>query len=182
VVTATQLLALGGAVLAAVLLWQFAPVAWRALRSWSSYRAGLACYEKGDMAGAEAAWREAVDRFQLNVSARLGLGKLLARRGDAPGAIEQYEEALRTKPGYVKAHMNLANVLLSQRRFDDALEHYELAAAAGVHRAQKMIGMIHHRHHGDRKRALAAYTRYLYEVGPDPEVERWLKELPPGDS
>ena len=170
-------LALIGVAAVAAVLFRFGPDAYHAARSWNAYRKGLGRYQQGDTAGAEALWREAAAISPYSSSARFGLGKLLAERGDVDGAIEQYREALRARPGYVKARMNLANALLASESFDEALEQYELAAAAGLHRAQKMIGMIQQRHRNDRQRALAAYSQYVYHVGRDPEIEAWIREL-----
>jgi len=158
-------------------LYRFAPVAFGAARSWNAYRRGLARYNAGDLEGAERCWQEAVRLSWLNVSARLGLGKLLAARGRAEQALRQYREALEVKPGYGKAHMNMANLLLELGRHDQAVQSYELAAAAGIHRAHKMMGMIYQQHHRDRRRALENYARYLNVVGRDPEVEAWIRKL-----
>jgi tetratricopeptide (TPR) repeat protein len=166
-----------GAVVAVVVLYCFLPEAHRAWRSWNLYRRGLGEYKRGDTDAAEVLWREAVAASAANVSARLGLGKLLVSRGDAPGALEQYRQALAVKPGYGKARINMANVLLSQNAADEALEQYELAVGAGIKRAHKMIGMIQQHHRKDRAKALAAYSRYMYEVGPDAEIEAWIREL-----
>ena len=177
-----QIIGVVAGVVALAVVVRFLPEALRGTRSWNVYRQGLGRYDQGDVDGAEALWREALAISPFNKSARFGLGKLLASRGDADGAAEQYREALRLKPGYAKARMNLGNVLLSQQKMDEALEQYELAAAAGVERAHKMIGMIQQRHRNDRQQALAAYTRYLYHVGPDAEIEAWIRQLTGKDS
>jgi len=160
-----------------VVLYRFAPIAFGAARSWNAYRKGLAAYKAGEFTEAEGRWNDAVRLSWLNVSARLGLGKLLAARGDGEGGLAHYREALKVKPGYGKAHMNMANLLLELGRHEEAVASYELAAAAGVHRAHKMMGMIHQQHHRDRRRALESYARYLNAVGDDPEVALWIRRL-----
>lgn len=71
------------------------------------YYLGLALYGTHDLAGAEAQFRETVERSSSFSAAHSDLGSVLFERGDQPGAVSELQEALRLDPGNAKVRANL---------------------------------------------------------------------------
>ncbi len=69
---------------------------------------------KGDMAGAEKAYRECLKIVPSYPHARFGLGAMLEGRGDIAGAEKAYRECLKIDPSQTGARYNLGR-LLNQR-------------------------------------------------------------------
>jgi tetratricopeptide (TPR) repeat protein len=77
------------------------------------------------LAGAAAAYREAIRLWPKLVEAHNNLGIVLKRQGDLAGAAAAHREAIRFDPGHVFAHTNLGGVLA---------ELGDLPGAAAAHR------------------------------------------------
>ena len=80
------------------------------------YNVGCALDERGDLDGAEAAYRAAVAAEPGDPSAHNNLGTMLRLvRGDVDGAEVAYRAAVAADPGYAKAHNNLGLLLQVER-------------------------------------------------------------------
>jgi Flp pilus assembly protein TadD len=91
---------------------------------------GTALALRGDVAGAEAHYREAIRIDPRYAEAQTALGVVLAHQGRFPEALERQREALRLSPQSSKVLFNLAAV---EARLGDAASaerHYALAVAA----------------------------------------------------
>jgi len=73
-----------------------------------------------DVAGAEAAYLQALELDPLHGAARANLGYLRERLGDLPAAELHYRLALDLLPGSAQLHQNLGVLLLKQKRFAES--------------------------------------------------------------
>jgi tetratricopeptide (TPR) repeat protein len=90
--------------------------------------------ERGDKAGAEAAYRAAIAADPQQADAHYNLGALLDERGDKAGAETAYRTAIAAGPEHGSAHCNLG-VILFQRE--------DLAGAARLFAAALKIDPSH---------------------------------------
>lgn len=89
---------------------------------------GNALQSLGDLDGAIAAFREAIEGHPDYLLARVNLGRALEIKGDADGAIAQLRQAVRD--GNLALHHNdLGNVLVHSGHRDEAIECYKKALA-----------------------------------------------------
>ena len=72
---------------------------------------GNALEDAGDLAGAEAAYRQAIAAAPRSARAPLNLGIVLAARGDDAGATAAYEAALALEPAHPFANYNFARLV-----------------------------------------------------------------------
>ena len=89
---------------------------------------GSALYSLGDLDGAIAAYREALDGHPEYAMARKALSETLERRGDVDGAIAQLREGIRLSNSAL-CHLSLGNLLLRNGRRDEAIASYQKAVA-----------------------------------------------------
>ena len=92
-------------------------------------RLGSALLLRGDLAGATAAYRRAVDAAPDVAEIHAGLGAALLRGGDTAGAVGELERAIAIDPGYQVAHYQLGLALRKLGRAADG--DRELAAGQG---------------------------------------------------
>jgi Flp pilus assembly protein TadD len=79
--------------------------------------------EQGDLAGAQARFREALSIAPASSSAHRFLGKALLKSGDAPGAVAEYREAARLRPEDAQLRYELAQALdADQQRVEAVTE------------------------------------------------------------
>ena len=110
------------------------------------YNVGCALDERGDLDGAEAAYRAAVAAEPGDPSAHNNLGTMLRLvRGDVDGAEVAYRAAVAADPGYAKAHNNLG-LLLQVERNDlvgaEAAYRAAIAAEPGYAAAYDCLGSV----------------------------------------
>jgi serine/threonine protein kinase/Flp pilus assembly protein TadD len=89
---------------------------------------GNALSRTGDLDGAIAAYREALDGHPDYVKARLPLAEALERKGDLDGALAELREAARFA-NHASSHLLLGNVLFRSGRRDEAIASYRKAIA-----------------------------------------------------
>ena len=94
---------------------------------------GVALAEGGDVAGATAYFRRAVEGDAASPEANNNLAQALALQGDFAGAIPHYEAALRGDPTLMGVDFNLGVALERVGRTGDSLSHYERAVELDPH-------------------------------------------------
>jgi tetratricopeptide (TPR) repeat protein len=90
---------------------------------------GHALAAKGDMAGAEAAYREATSAEPNSVGAVTGLAGVLRQTKRAAEAEPMLKKVIDASPGAVEAYKEMARVKIALGRSQDALADANLAAA-----------------------------------------------------
>jgi len=90
---------------------------------------GHALEAKGDMAGAEAAYREGVKADPKGLAETIGLASVLRATGRAAEAEPLLKGAIDRSPGAVEAYKEMARVKIALGRAQDALADASLAAA-----------------------------------------------------
>ena len=116
-----------GVLMAGVVNWPVHPESRLDAMAWMNV--GVAMAESGDVAGATAYFRRAVEGHPESAEANNNLGMALALQGDFAGAVLCYETALASKPGLMGVDYNLAVALEGVGRLDEARMHYERALA-----------------------------------------------------
>ncbi len=96
----------------------------------AAYQAGLAAFERGDLAGAEAQLRQATTIDPRAHQAHFALGTVLDRSGDPTGARRAYREALSLVPDFEPAIAEMAFGYLRAGQLSEA------SSFLRVHRAQ----------------------------------------------
>jgi Flp pilus assembly protein TadD len=88
---------------------------------------GVVLHDRGDLAGAEAAYREVLRLDPKYAPAHSNLGTVLHNRGDLAGAEAAYRAALRLDPEDAYAHTGLGNVLRAREDLAGAEAAYREA-------------------------------------------------------
>ncbi len=84
---------------------------------------------KGDMAAAEATYRQAMAADPKALTPTIGLATVLRRTGRAAEAEPMLAKVIEASPGAVPAYKEMARVKIAQKRAQDALADASLAAA-----------------------------------------------------
>jgi len=83
---------------------------------------------RDDLAGAEAAYRRAIDACPDDLAAKLLLGNVLCDLGRHDEAERSYDDCIEVRPDFFEAYYNLADNLERAGRFEDAAEAFARAA------------------------------------------------------
>lgn len=86
-----------------------------------AYRRGMDASSRGDNAGAQAAFQEALSADSTSFRAAYNLGVLADRAGQADQALNFYRQALRIQPDYERAVEGVVRVYVRQGRAADAV-------------------------------------------------------------
>jgi tetratricopeptide (TPR) repeat protein len=102
---------------------------------------GHALDGKGDMAGAEAAYRKAMAEDATRIAPVVGLASVLRKTGRAAEAEPMLQKVIDASPGAVEAYKEQARVKLALGRAQDALGDASLAAAMSENdpEAQRLV-------------------------------------------
>ena len=84
---------------------------------------------KGDMAAAEASYKQAIAADAKSISATVGLATVLRKTGRAAEAEPMLAKLIDAQPGAVAAYKEMARVKIAQGRAQDALADANIAAA-----------------------------------------------------
>ena len=90
---------------------------------------GYAQEAKGDLAAAEAAYREALAKEPKLASATIGLARVLRRTGRAAEAEPMLKQVIEAAPGAIDAYKESARVKMALNRAGDAVGDASIAAA-----------------------------------------------------
>ena len=126
----------------------------------SEFRHGVEL-ESSDKAGAEAAYRRALELAPDYADAFINLGALLCEAERCGEAVELFDEAIRRCPDHALLYFNRAIALEDQGRVSDALASYETSlrldpALADAHFNAARL----YEQRGDGKRALRHLSAY----------------------
>lgn len=99
------------------------PAAWHAL--------GLVRLSRGDLDGAQRAYRSGLLADPEALANRVGLATLALRRGDLPGALVQYDAIAASRPRLPDAQLGRSFALMGMGRFDEARRALDRAARLG---------------------------------------------------
>jgi tetratricopeptide (TPR) repeat protein len=91
------------------------------------YNLGIVLNGQGDIDGAIAHYRQAIELRPSYSEAHYNLGRLLAQKGQLGDAIAHYQKALELNPADAEAHNNLGATLFASGRADEAVAHYRKA-------------------------------------------------------
>jgi tetratricopeptide (TPR) repeat protein len=86
-------------------------------------------FHQGDFNGAEARYRESLQRHPLHPGLHNSLGTVLAHHGRQTEAVAHYRKALNLAPGFTSARFNLANSLAGLEDLQGALEQLQQVLA-----------------------------------------------------
>jgi tetratricopeptide (TPR) repeat protein len=109
--------------------------------SGASAALGHALEARGDMSGAEAAYREAIAADATALAPAVGLATVLRQTGRAAEAEPLLKKAIDASPGAVEAYKEMARVKIALGRAQEALADASLAAAMAENdpEAQKLV-------------------------------------------
>jgi TPR repeat protein len=127
----------------------------------ADYREGMAAWDRGDLAGALAALREAAEAGDPRAQDQLGImfeeGQGVAR--DDVTAVFWYEKA--AEQGYAPAQLNLGRMYRNGKGVEQdeaqAVRWYERAARQGLAIAQFFLGLMYDTGKGVTQDPVAAY-------------------------
>lgn len=97
--------------------------------AYTCFQEGVACEEAGDDAGAEQAFRAALERDPKLAAAYTNLGRLAHTRGERDLAREHFVQALSLDPDQPEARFNLANLYDEQDELELAVAEYRRVVA-----------------------------------------------------
>ena len=86
---------------------------------------GLALAQKGDVEGAIAQYKMALEIHPNDEDVHYNLGVELFLKGDVDGAVAQYKTALEIAPGNAEYHNNLGSALFAKGAVEDAVAQFE---------------------------------------------------------
>ena len=125
-----------------------------------AFKKGMDAFNAGDMAGAEAAYKEVIAKDPTRFEAYHNLGLVYSRKKDLPAAEAAFQKALEIKPDYDDAYVNLANAYISNGQTPKAYEIAVKAAAAQPQsgKLQYLVGYVAY-NTGKADEAMAALTK-----------------------
>ena len=86
---------------------------------------GLALAKKGDVEGAIAQFRQALEIHPDDAEIHYNLGVALFVKGDLDGAIAQYQKALDNAPDNAEFHNNLGTALFAKGSVEEAIAQFQ---------------------------------------------------------
>lgn len=122
----------------------------------------LASHRSGQLARAEAIYRQAIALKPEFVEAHNNLGMVLMSMGRFDEAIAAFERTVSIKPNYAEALSNLGNLFKDSGRLDDALACFDRAFAANP----TIPGFLSNR----------LYTLYFHPDFDDEKIFRWHQQ------
>jgi tetratricopeptide (TPR) repeat protein len=144
-------------------------------------RTGIELKKKGDIAGAQARYHEAIRLDPRYAEAHYNQAILLAERGDLNEAISEYKKTIDLDRNYAEAHFNLALLLRRKGDKDGEISEYERAIAAAPNYANAHFNLANGLvERGDNNGAIAHYEQFL-KLSPKArdadQVKQMIKKL-----
>jgi predicted TPR repeat methyltransferase len=123
---------------------------------------GLLLQQRGDAAGALAAYREAVAINPADAGALCNLGNVLRQQGSAEEAEAAYRRALSAKPEHAESNNNLGMMLSERGRHAEALACYRKALGANPRFVDALNNAaVATRRAGDTREAIALWQQAI---------------------
>lgn len=88
------------------------------------YNLGCVLHQRGDLAGAATAYRQAIQQDPAFAQAYQGLAVVLGEQLDDAAAIQQYEQIMQRWPNDAATYNNLACLLVKQGQMTEAIQIY----------------------------------------------------------
>ncbi|CAM9247724.1 unnamed protein product [Phaeothamnion confervicola] len=135
-------------------------------RLYSHFLVGNDLYNGGDLEGAVAEYRKALEYDPQHADTLCNMGSALQDLGDVEESLELYLRAVDANPYHATAHFNLA-ILLHDDELDIAIEHYQAAIEADPTMADAWANLGSAMHHLQQyKEAVTSYQEAieLYEA------------------
>lgn len=130
------------------------------------YQIGCAREDEGDVDGAVAAYKQALDADETLADAHINLGRLLHERGDREGALAAYRRALELRPGDALAAFNLGVALEDAGQDDEAAAAYTRAIESDPRAADAHYNLAGlYERTGDRAAAIRHLRAYKKLTG-----------------
>jgi serine/threonine protein kinase/Flp pilus assembly protein TadD len=136
---------------------------------------GAALLEKGDIDGAIAECRLAIQFQDDYADAYMGLGNALHAKRDFDGAAAEYRTALSLRPDHHKARNNLGNNLRDKGDFDGAIAEYRRAIQLKKDHADSYNGLGNALR--DKRDLDAAIAEYQRAIRLEPKMALFHKNL-----
>ncbi len=139
---------------------------------------GLILARRGDPAGAEAAFRRALDLAPDFGGTMVNLGSLYGRTGRLEEAVSILSRAVRIEPGNLEARVNLGAALAKLGRLEGAIQTLEEARRMGLRSTALLdaIGLAYAQR-GENALAIEALRESLALSPDQPQVRSLLAEL-----
>ncbi len=103
---------------------------------------GISLWQQGDLAGAEARFREVLSRHRSHAAACSNLGMVLIEQRRFSEGVELLARAIELDPEHAGARINLANTLHVDGRVDEALVHYREAMRLDPHALETRVNVL----------------------------------------
>ncbi|MBL9103367.1 MAG: protein kinase [Myxococcales bacterium] len=103
---------------------------------------GDAARKRGDAAGAEKLYNKALDMWNANTAALIGLSDIAFERGGFDKAVKYAEKAVRAEPGNAEYQIRLGDAYFKVFRYSDAQQRYQKAADLGHPRAAERLARV----------------------------------------
>ena len=101
-----------------------------------------AARRRGDTAAAEKLYNQALDLWNRNAAALMGLSDIYFERGDFDRAVKHAEKAVRVEPGNREYLLRLGDAYFKVFRYTDAQLRYERAAELGHPKADERLARV----------------------------------------
>ena len=139
---------------------------------------GAKALEDGDVATAEAIYRERVAKYPKDPSGYKALATALLFQKKYQPARAEYQAALEIDPNYADAHYGLGCVAYKEKRYPEAREHLEKAVAIDENDRSyhRVLAMVYDQLKDDAK-ALFHYERAAALRGDMPEDKHVMRRL-----
>lgn len=150
-----------------------APLAWMA-----HHNLGLALYEKGDLAGAAASYRRALELKPDYARTHNNLAAVLDRQGRPREAMAHYLRAIEYAPDSFDAHNNLGVLLVKEGKAAEARASFLRAVELKPDSVEALYNLGVTLASAGRPGEAASYLRRVLEIDPDDAgARKALKEL-----
>ena len=100
---------------------------YRGVRAAAHNRLGLLTAARGDLGGAVAHYRQALEADPTLVPAHTNLGSALAKQGDFDGAMAEFQESLKLRPDNTVTLVSMAIAQARNGNVDDAIANLQKA-------------------------------------------------------
>jgi|GEM_PF-1815993 len=137
----------------------------------------------GDAAGAESAYRRAVELVPNNASARVALARMLEENGDVEEAYDHYKKATEIHPDFPPALEGFARTAIAKFEYGEARDALRTAVRLQPAKADTLWMLCEHRYKNIRsnehtRESLQTFLERFPEHEKAATARAWLAELP----